>query len=296
MTLHSSFWLILSKPYALSSNHALGKVKRLLGLKKAGFSGTLDPLATGILPLAFGEALKTMHAMTLTEKEYVFQIRFGEKTTTDDVEGDVLEESSCRPSTKAIQEILSLFTGTITQIPPIYSALKIDGKRSYDLARQGLDVEVKQRDVFIKNLTLLSHDDDHHATFHVTCSTGTYIRSLGRDMSQALGTVGHINRLHRSRVGPFHENMSISLEKLQEITHTHTVQDYTYPLGIGLDDILAVPITQDMYDQCMLGRTVALNTQSDDKKVTLWVEGCFAGFAYLDNGILHPKRMIHLKK
>lgn len=153
---------------------------------------------------------------------------------------------------------------------------------------------MKPREVEIKELILLSHDDDHHATFHVTCSTGTYVRSLGRAISQALGTVGHISRLHRCRVGPFHEKMSISLETLQEIGHTHTVQDYIYPLGIGLDDILAVPITWDIYDQCMLGRAVLLNTSDQNQTITLWVEGTFAGFAYLDNGVIHPKRMVHL--
>lgn len=295
MACPSSFWLILDKPYALSSNHALSRVKRLFGIKKAGFSGTLDPLATGVLPIAFGEALKTMHAMTLTEKEYVFQVRFGEKTTTDDAEGDVVERSSLRPKTADIENILPQFMGEITQIPPIYSALKIDGKRAYELARKGGDIAMKERDVHIKALKLLSHDDEYHATFHVTCSTGTYVRSLGRDLSSALGTVGHISRLHRSRVGPFHEKMSISLEKIHEIIHTPLVQDYKHPLGIGLDDILAVPISWNDYDQCMLGRTLTVNT-SGNQKVTLWVDKTFAGFAYLDDGVIHPKRMVHINK
>ncbi len=289
-----SFWIILDKPYGMTSNRALSKVKRLFGLRKAGFSGTLDPLATGVLPIAFGEALKTMHYMTFSKKAYTFQVRWGQETTTADREGEVIQTSSIRPTFEQIQHILPQFTGQITQTPPIYSAIKVDGKRAYDLARQNVEVKLKERMVTIYDLQLISIDDEDHAAFAVECSAGTYIRSLGVDLAKALGTVAHLSQLRRTSVGCFSLETSISLEYLGEIVHTDAILAYKHSLGIGLDDILAVSITEDDYTNAKLGRRIpcALHLE-EEALVRMWVEGDFAGFAVFKEGGLSPKRLVH---
>lgn len=312
----TSGWLIIDKPLGMTSNQVLGRVKRLYretyGVKKPpkmGFSGTLDPLASGVLPIALGEALKTMSFMTFSQKEYTFQIAFGKRTQTEDAEGDVIETSPHRPTRDDILNILPSFTGEIQQTPPIYSALKVDGKRAYDLARKGEVVTLKSRTVTIDALTLLQVDDADHATFHVVCSAGTYIRSLGRDVAHALGTVGHLSSLRRNRVGFFCENHTITLENLEKKLYADCVFP-TYPVGIGLDDILAVPITMDMYESLYQGKKLRMSGGVHDlddaaldhgfieggegSVVALWMDQQFVGFAEYHVGILSPKRMICL--
>ncbi|MBX9977405.1 MAG: tRNA pseudouridine(55) synthase TruB [Alphaproteobacteria bacterium] len=292
----SDFWIVIDKPLGMSSNHALGKVKRLFGIKKAGFSGTLDPLATGVLPIAFNQALKTMHYMTFSKKAYTFQIRFGQSTTTEDAEGDVTETSEVRPSRHDIINVLEHFKGAIEQVPPAYSALKVDGKRAYDLARKGEIVELKKRAVRIEELTLLSVDDDDHATFHVTCTAGTYVRSLARDLAIALDTKGHVSMLRRTQAGCFFERDAITLEKCAELVHNDAIIACMHSMGIGLDDILAVPITQCIYATFKLGQKVSYTPPyplEDSSTVGLWLEGAFAGFAVYEAGELSPKRMIN---
>jgi tRNA pseudouridine55 synthase len=202
-------WVVLDKPLGLGSTPAVGRVRRLFGAQKAGHGGTLDPLATGVLPIALGEATKTVPWVMDGRKEYRFTLRFGEARSTEDAEGEVTAESVVRPSDAAIVAILGTFLGEIEQRPPAYSALKIDGKRAYDLARAGETVELALRKVMIERLELVSRPDADHADLVVGCGKGTYIRSLGRDLALSLGTVGHLSALRRTRAGPFIESQAI---------------------------------------------------------------------------------------
>ncbi|RYD49117.1 MAG: tRNA pseudouridine(55) synthase TruB, partial [Sphingomonadales bacterium] len=214
-------WLILDKPRGLGSTQAVGAVKRNLreagyGKVKVGHGGTLDPLAEGVLPIALGEATKLAGRMLDASKVYDFTISFGEETDTLDAEGELIERSDSRPAMTEIAAILLRFTGPIEQVPPVYSALKVDGRRAYDLARDGVKVELATRAVTIHALNLLSTSPDS-ATLRAHVSKGTYIRSLARDIARALGTVGHVTYLRRVKAGPFREEQAISLDTLNEI-------------------------------------------------------------------------------
>jgi tRNA pseudouridine55 synthase len=265
-------WIILDKPLELGSTQAVAAVKRVLreggyGRVKIGHGGTLDPLATGVLPIALGEATKLAGRMLDASKIYDFTIRFGEQTDTLDAEGKVIATSAHRPSLADVEAVLGRFTGPIEQVPPVYSALKVDGQRAYDLARAGQDVAMKTRAVVIHDLhfrrtrvggdpaTLsakfeeergpcLRRDDglgEITLTAHV--SKGTYIRSLARDIALALGTVGHVVMLRRTKAGPFTLSLAISLDKLEECGKGRTLEDIILPLEAGLDDIPALCLT-----------------------------------------------------
>ena len=247
MALHG--WIILDKPVGLGSTHAVSAVKRALreaGQPKAkvGHGGTLDPLASGVLPIALGEATKLAGRMLDATKAYEFTIRFGEDTDTLDLEGKVIDVSDVRPTRKDIETILPRFTGPIEQVPPAFSALKVDGERAYDLARAGKEVELKARDVTIHALSLLTADSDN-VTLSATVSKGTYIRSLARDIAHALGTVGHVTMLMRTRAGPFGLKQAISLDKLAEIAKARQLTRTVLPLEAGLDDIPGLPVTPE---------------------------------------------------
>src|ERR1700674_70194 len=199
-------WLVLDKPAGMTSTQAVGAVRRLFGARKAGHGGTLDPLASGVLPIALGEATKTVPFVMDGRKEYRFTLRFGEARATEDAEGEVIATSDLRPTDEAIRSALPAFVGDIEQVPPAFSALKIEGKRAYDLARAGEPVDLKPRRVLIERLALLGRPDTDHADFVVSCGKGTYIRSLGRDLELSLGTVGHLSALRRTAVGPLRED------------------------------------------------------------------------------------------
>ncbi|WP_417610070.1 tRNA pseudouridine(55) synthase TruB [Parasphingorhabdus sp.] len=278
-------WIILDKPLGLGSTQAVGAVKRNLreaGLmgkgrnkRKVGHGGTLDPLATGVLPIAIGEATKLCGRMLDASKIYEFTIGFGTETETLDVEGAVSETSDHRPTLAEIEAILPQFTGPIEQIPPKYSALKIDGKRAYDLARAGVDVEMKLREVTIYDLAtrhpelvsgpreILKQVQDNEPleplqeiTLTATVSKGTYIRSLARDIARALNTVGHVTMLRRTKAGPFTLEQAISLDKLNEIGKGADITDYLLPLEAGLDDIPAYDLTPDQAKLLRQGMTL----------------------------------------
>ena len=212
-------WVVLDKPAGMTSTKIGSLIKRLLGVKKIGHAGTLDPFATGVLPLAIGEATKTMPYVVGTQKKYEFQITWGTQTDTQDREGQIVATSPIRPSVENIEKALSHFTGFIDQIPPCYSALKIKGQRAYELARRGVSFSLEKRTIHVEKLKLLSIDTPHQATFEVTCGPGTYVRTLGQDMSHFLGTVGHLSQLRRTQVGKFTDKTIITLEKFQEIVH-----------------------------------------------------------------------------
>ena len=209
-----SGWLVLDKPYDMTSTQAVGRVRWLFGAKKAGHAGTLDPLATGILPIALGEATKTVPVLQDGRKLYRFTLAWGNATTTDDREGTVVATSAHRPGAEDVTAMLARFTGTILQRPPAFSALKIDGERAYDIARAGGTVELPPREVTISALRLIEHGPEE-SVFEMDCEKGTYVRALARDLAEALGTRGHVSDLRRTAVGPFDEARAVTLEALE---------------------------------------------------------------------------------
>jgi tRNA pseudouridine55 synthase len=251
-------WVVLDKPLGLGSTPAVGRVRRLFGAQKAGHGGTLDPLATGVLPIALGEATKTVPWVMDGRKEYRFTLRFGEARSTEDAEGEVTAESAVRPTNSAILAALGAFLGEIEQRPPAYSALKIEGKRAYDLARAGETVELALRKVMIERLDLVARPDADHADLVVGCGKGTYIRSLGRDLALSLGTVGHLAALRRTRAGPFTESQAISLPKLEALGHIPALFGVLAPVATALDDIPALALTETQADRLRQGQPVFL--------------------------------------
>ena len=242
-------WLILDKPVGLGSTQAVSKVKRALReagepKTKVGHGGTLDPLASGVLPIALGEATKLAGRMLDATKRYDFTIAFGEETDTLDAEGEVVATSDVRPTREQVEAVLSDFTGEIEQLPPVYSALKIDGKAAYARARAGEEVELKTRQVTLFDLTISDTTADS-ATLSATVSKGTYIRSLARDIARALGTVGHVTYLRRTKAGPFGLDSAKSLDFLSAAAKARTLDGAVLPLDAALDDIPALPVTPD---------------------------------------------------
>ena len=245
-----SGWIILDKPHGLGSTQAVGAVKRLLReggypKPKIGHGGTLDPLATGVLPIALGEATKLAGRMLDSDKAYDFTIRFGAETDTLDLEGTVVATSEVVPVRAGIETVLPRFTGLVEQVPPAFSALKIDGKRAYDLARAGEDVVLGKRRITIHSLSLWEGGADNEATFSASVSKGTYIRSLARDIAHALGTVGHVTMLRRVKAGAFTENQAISLDILEEKARSRALEDILLPLRTALVDIPALALSPE---------------------------------------------------
>lgn len=294
-------WVILDKPYGMSSTQAVGKVRWLFNAEKAGHGGTLDPLASGLLPIALGEATKTVsHAMD-GRKVYRFTARWGEERTTDDLEGAVTVTSDRRPTRSEIEAILSRFTGEIMQAPPAFSAIKVDGERAYDLARAGEAVELAERPILIEALRLVEMPDPDHATFEVTCGKGTYIRSLARDMGRALGTAAHVSMLRRVAVGPFTEAHMISLENLAELGHKAPGGDANkgvlLPIETVLDGIPALAIDEEQARRLKLGQAVLLrgaNAPIAEDSVLVMSGGKPLGIGTISQGSLKPKRLFNL--
>lgn len=251
-------WLVLDKPYEMTSNQAVGRVKKWLHAKKVGHAGTLDPLATGILPLALGEATKTVAYMMDATKDYEFTIRWGQATATDDAEGDVIATSDTRPTADQITQALSRFVGEIEQTPPKFSAIKVAGARAYDLARKGEDVKLAARRVTIHAAQMIDSPDPDHARFWVTTGKGVYIRSLARDLAAALSTCGHVSALRRTRVGSFDQENAISLEKCEQLSHSADFLKHLLPVATGLDDIPALTITGPEAQRVKQGHAISL--------------------------------------
>ena len=253
-------WLIIDKPAGPSSAGIVGAVKRALReggypKVKVGHGGTLDPLASGVLPIALGEATKLSGRMLDADKAYEFTLRFGTETDTLDAEGTAIATSDRRPTPAEIEAMLHRFTGAIEQVPPAYSALKIDGKAAYARARAGEAVEMTSRSVVVHSLVLTASGPEE-ATLSALVSKGTYIRSLARDLARALDTVGHVTMLRRTRAGPFTLERAISLDKLGEAAKARTLELNLLPLTAGLDDIPALPVTPDQAGALRQGRIV----------------------------------------
>jgi tRNA pseudouridine55 synthase len=212
-----SGWVVLNKPYDMTSTQAVGKVRWLFSAAKAGHAGTLDPLATGILPIALGEATKAVPQVQDGTKVYRFSIVWGSATTTDDTEGTVVATADLRPERAALEAVLPQFTGVIMQRPPIFSALKVDGERAYDLARAGEAVDLPPREIEVDEITLIEHGSER-SVLEVVCGKGTYVRSLARDIAEVLGTRGHVGMLHRAAVGPFHDEDALTIDQLEALS------------------------------------------------------------------------------
>ena len=250
-------WVNFDKPYGMTSTQAVGKVRWLYGAQKAGHAGTLDPLASGILPIALGEATKTVPFLVEADKGYICEIAWGEHRDTLDAEGEVTATSGVRPKRADIEAALSAFTGDIEQVPPRYSAIKIDGQRAYDLARAGDVVEMKSRRVRVDAITLIEAGADS-ATIDVRCGKGTYIRSLARDLASALGTVGYVKALRRTYVGPFTLATAFSLDSLEDLVHRDGAEQGLLGLETALDDIPAHAITGTELFDIRQGRAITL--------------------------------------
>jgi tRNA pseudouridine55 synthase len=296
-------WVILDKPAGITSTAAVAAVKRLFDAQKAGHGGTLDPLATGILPIALGEATKTVPFVMDGEKLYRFTLKFGEARATDDAEGAVTAQSDRRPDDAEIQAVLPRFIGEIDQTPPAFSAIKVAGERAYDLARDGQEVELQPRKVRIDDLRLVERPDPDHAVFEVKCGKGTYMRALARDLAQALGTVGYVAALRRLGVGPFAEAGAISLDPLKALGHSPAAFKHVLPIETALDDIPALALTATEAIRLRSGQPVGLLHRQDRDRirgfspggmVCAMSEGRLVALTRFEAGELVPVRVMNL--
>lgn len=297
-----SGWLVVDKPTEISSARVVSIARRALGTRKIGHGGTLDPLASGVLPLAVGEATKTVAYAMAGEKIYRFTVRWGERRSTDDAEGEVTATSAHRPSEAVIRHGLARFTGTIDQVPPAFSAIKVDGVRAYKLARADQAVLLKSRQVTVNRLVLLDIPDVDHAVFEVTCGKGLYVRSLARDLAEALGTVGSVAALRRTKVGPFRVEAAISLDKLEDLGHSPALLEHLLPVETALDDIPALALTESEAARLKLGQPVqALRTGTpvsrplpDGSVAYATAAGKPVALVRLDGDLLRPVRVLNL--
>jgi tRNA pseudouridine55 synthase len=295
-------WVVLDKPVGMTSTHAVSVIKRLFTAKRAGHAGTLDPLASGCLPIALGDATKTVPFVMDGRKAYRFTVRWGEERDTDDAEGRVVASSDARPAPEAIAALLPGFVGAIEQVPPRFSAIKIEGERAYDIARDGEEFELKSRVVNIDRLTLVETPDAEHTSFEAECGKGTYVRAIARDLGRALGCRGHVSALRRTAVGSFAEPDMISLEQLEALCHRAaagegSLADALFPVATALDDIPALAVSRA--DAARLQRGQSVLMRGRDAPVvrgTVYVtaSGSLIALAEVDRGEIVPKRVFNL--
>jgi tRNA pseudouridine55 synthase len=295
-------WVVLDKPVGMTSTHAVSVIKRLFTAKRAGHAGTLDPLASGCLPIALGDATKTVPFVMDGRKAYSFTVRWGEERDTDDAEGRVVASSDRRPSAEEIVAQLPAFVGAIEQVPPRYSAIKIEGERAYDIARDGEEFELKPRTVNIERLELEAMADADHSRFRAECGKGTYVRALARDLGRLLGCHGHVSALRRTAVGPFAEGDMISLEGLESLCHRAafgelSLADALLPVATALDDIPALAVSRADAARLQRGQAVLLRGRDAPMvRGTVYVtaSGSLIALAEVDRGEVVPKRVFNL--
>jgi tRNA pseudouridine55 synthase len=295
-------WIVLDKPIGMTSTHAVAVIKRLFSAKRAGHAGTLDPLASGALPVALGEATKTVPFVMDGRKRYRFTVKWGEERDTDDAEGRVVAQSPERPAIEAIQALLPRFTGLIEQEPPKYSALKIQGERAYDLAREGETVQLQARPVQIHEFNVIEQLDSDKTVFEAECGKGTYVRALARDMGRLLGCFGHVSALRRTQVGSFVEADMISLEDLEALCHRAasgegSLADALLPVETALDDIPALAVSRSDAARIQRGQAVLLRGRDAPNvsgTVYVTVAGRLLALADLEHGEIVPKRVFNL--
>ncbi len=285
-------WIVLDKPKGLSSAAGVAKVRNLFDRVKAGHGGTLDPLATGVLPIALGEATKVMGYILDSNKAYRATVVWGESRDTDDAEGAVTATSDHRPDRAAILAVLPQFTGRLTQQPPAYSALKVGGRRAYAAARAGETVELKSREIEVFALELVENSQNR-AVFDVSCGKGTYIRALARDLAQALGTVGYLGDLRRTRAGPFAESQAISLATLEDMRHSARLAEALLPLETALDDIPALALDGAAAAKLRRGQTISVSSGLKDGIVFVTSDTGPVAMARVIGGTLKPVRVFN---
>ena len=293
-------WVVLDKPLGMTSTTAVAAVRRIFKAKKAGHAGTLDPLATGVLPIALGEATKTVPFVQDGRKIYRFTVRFGIETDTDDAEGKETARSEKRPAREEILALLPSFTGVILQTPPQFSALKVDGARAYDLARGGETVELAAREIEIDSFTMLAMPDPDHAEFEIECGKGTYVRSLARDIGRKLGCLGHVSRLRRTLVGDFPEQNTVDLVQLEQASADEAkLHALLQPVAAGLKSLPAVKVSEPDAQKLAQGQSVFLRGRDApvfEGPVSVSVHGALVALAEMEAGALHPKRIFNLPR
>ncbi len=299
-------WIIIDKQAGVTSRQIVNKISKIFRLNKIGHGGTLDPMASGVLPIALGEATKLISFVQNKKKKYLFTIKWGEATDTEDIEGTVIEKSDIRPNKEQINNVLNAFIGQINQKPPVFSAIKINGQRSYNLARKNISISHKPRQIDVHELSLKKIINLDSAEFEVICGKGTYVRSLARDIAEKLNTRGHITNLRRQFVGNFHEKDTIFIDFFEEILHSPTFLKKIKPIEKVLDDIPALFLTETEAIKLRQGQKIKLDsfkfnndfireypnyknfervyTLNDDKLIAL-IE--------IDEGIVKPKRIIN---
>ena len=299
-----SGWICLDKPHNLGSTQAVGRVRRAFNAQKAGHAGTLDPLATGILPIALGEATKTVPFLMDADKTYRFTVAWGTSTASFDREGAVTATSDVRPTPEAVAAVLPQFIGEIDQIPPDYSAVKVDGERAYDLAREGIAMQLKPRKVTIHDARVIGAPDVDHLEIQIDCGKGTYVRALVRDIAITLGACAHVSALRRTRVGAFTEDRAITLESLEDLCHRGEALTALLPVETALDDIPELAVTTEDAFRLTQGRAIVLlPRQVETLKARLPAASRIVSARHGDRivalcemraGRLNPTRVFHL--
>ena len=286
-------WLILDKPVGMTSTHAVSRIKHIFQAKKAGHAGTLDPLASGILPIAFGEATKTVPFVQDGEKAYRFTVTWGAETNTDDSDGTVVSTSDLRPSQQQVADLLPRFIGTIQQVPPAFSAIKIAGERAYDIAREGEAVEIPARPVTIHALDLVGGDETC-SIIEARCGKGTYVRAIARDLGRMLGCFGHVTQLRRTRVGPFREDEAIPLAELAD--SSQTAMDYLLSVEVGLVELPCVVVDRNGAARLRRGQSLILRGREAPIGGMAYAScgGVPVAFGPVNEGQLVPHRVFNL--
>ncbi len=297
-------WLVLDKPVGMTSTHAVSVVKRLFAAKRAGHAGTLDPLASGCLPIALGEATKTVPFVMDGRKTYHFTVQWGEERDTDDAEGRVVGSNPTRPTPEAIRALLPRFTGTIAQVPPRFSALKIEGERAYDLAREGKVVELAARPVDIHRLEFVAMPDAEHTVLAAECGKGTYVRSLARDLGRELGCLGHVVALRRTAVGSFTQDCAVGLDALRALVapdgeHIPASAPVLLPVEAGLTALPSMVVSRADAARLARGQSVLLRGRDAplmEGWVAVSVQGSLLALAEVEKGELRPRRIFNLAR
>ncbi|MAI83895.1 MAG: tRNA pseudouridine(55) synthase TruB [Rickettsiales bacterium] len=263
-------WIFLDKPIGISSNRALQKIRKLFNNCKAGYVGTLDPLASGFLPIALGKATRTIKYIESSDKEYLFTIQWGKKTTTGDLEGDLIKSNSLIPNEERIQNNLKKFIGSLKQTPPKFSAIKVSGKRAYELVRKKVDFKLSKRDITIKSFNLVNVIDKSRAIFNVSCSSGTYVRTLAEDLAESLGTYGHLTSLRRLGFGNLDKKL-ISLDSLISLMHIDNLIKYIKPIDTIFQGVRKIRVLDEEAKFLLDGKSIMLNTDllNNEKSVRL---------------------------
>ncbi|MGH1370089.1 MAG: tRNA pseudouridine(55) synthase TruB [Maritimibacter sp.] len=288
-------WLVVDKPAGLTSSAVVNKVRWALDAKKAGHAGTLDPDATGVLAVAIGEATKTVPYVTDSMKAYRFTVRLGQATNTDDAEGEVISTSDARPTDAQITAALAPLTGDIMQVPPKFSAVKIDGERAYKLAREDEDFEIAARPLFVEALTLVAREDADHVTLEMTCGKGGYVRAIARDLGAALGCYGHVRELRRIWSGPFDAAEGVTLERVEELAKHPALDAYLLPLEEGLASLPELKANVEGATRLRHGNPGMVITSDAEYGEEAWAsfEGKAVAVGVYKAGELHPTRVFN---